>query len=203
MSDDMRSSRARPVRRRLVQLLDALERARARYAICGAMALGAHGAHRYTEDIDVLIASEDVERVLAELRPAMRELGRAPESGPPKQVRLRSRRARATAPVDIDVLVPVDAVETWALATAVRARSFGRKVDVVCPEALVVMKLRAYLSTKDTARGGQHLADAGWLLSTQRVDVAGLRTFVRSDPELAAELDRILSMPYSRDRIPK
>ena len=201
MTDDIQSDRARPVRRRFVQLVDALVRAHARYAICGAVAMGAHGFQRSTSDIDVLVAAEDIDRVLSELSRSMRELGRAPATGVPRQVRLRSKRARGPAAVDIDLLVPVDAVESWAMATAVRARAFDRKVDVASAEALVVMKLRAYLSMPDSPRGLQHRADAGRLLEEGRVDVAGLRQFVRSHPDLAAEVDRLLAAPRSRDRI--
>lgn len=201
MTDDISGKRARPVERRFAQLIDALERAKARYALCGAMAMGAHGFRRFTADIDVLVAAEDLDRVLAELSTTMRELGRAPDTGPPRQVRLRAKRARGPQAVDVDLLVPVDAVEAWALATAVRARAHGRKVDVACAEALVVMKLTAYLSMPETARGLQHRADAARLLEEGNVDVAGLRQFVRSHPELAREVDRLLSAPRSRGRL--
>jgi hypothetical protein len=201
MSEDPTTAGARPVRRRFTQLVDALERARARYAICGAVAMGAHGARRFTEDIDVLIAAEDIEAVVGALATSMRELGREPAVGPTKQVRLRSKRARTSKAVDIDLLVPVDAVEAWALATAVRARAFDRKVDVASTEALVLMKLRAYLSDPESRSGGKHRVDAMTLLQTTTIDVAIVRRFVRSDPQLASELERALAAPPPRGRL--
>jgi hypothetical protein len=200
MTDDISRGRGKPVQRRFVQLLDALEAARARYAICGAVAMGAHGAERYTKDIDVLVAAEDVEAVVRRLGGTMRELGREPAVGPVKQVRLRSKRARSADAIDVDLLVPVD-VEAWALATAVRARAFGRKVDVASPEALVVMKLRAYLSDPESASGAKHRADALTIATTVKLDREGLRAFVRSHPDLATELERVLAAPPPRGRL--
>ena len=200
MKDDPGSSRARPVERRFKQVIDALERAHARYALCGAIAMGAHGALRNTQDIDILVAAEDLERVVSNLHADLRELGREPPEGPAKQVRLRAKRARSQHGVDVDLLVPVDVVEAWALATAVRARAFGRKVDVVSAEALVIMKLRAYLSDPESRAGLKHRSDAMTLLETIPVDVSGLRRFVRSHQDLAAELERVLAAPRPRGR---
>jgi nucleotidyltransferase AbiEii toxin of type IV toxin-antitoxin system len=191
----------RPVQRRFSQLVDALERVRADYAICGAVAMGAHGFRRFTEDIDVLIAGADLEPVVAALARTMRELGREPQDGPTHQVKLRSKRATTTAGVDIDLMVPVDAVEAWALATTVRANAFDRKVDVASLEALVVMKLRAYLSDPETAGGAKHRADAFALLELGRADVAALRQLVRTDAAMAGELDRMLAAPRTRGRL--
>jgi hypothetical protein len=201
MTDDISRGRGRPVQRRFVQLLDALEAARASYAICGAVAMGAHGAERYTKDIDVLVDEKDLEAVVARLSGSMKELGREPADGPAKQIRLRSKRAKTDEAVDIDLLVPVDVVEAWALATAVRARAFGRKVDVASPEALVVMKLRAYLSDPDSPAGGKHRIDAMTIAQTVPIDRDGLRAFVRSHPDLAAELERVLAAPRPRGRL--
>jgi hypothetical protein len=200
MSDNLTSD-ARPIFPRFNQLVDALEAARARYAIIGAAAVGAHGHRRYTEDIDVLVAAEDVERVLAELAPAMRELGRTPAEGPPKQVRLRSKQATTQDAVDIDILVPVNAIEEWALATAIRGRAEGRKVDIASAEALVVMKLVAYLSQPESERGGVHRTDALALLRVAKVDVPELRRFLKDSPELLDGLERLLAAPPSTDRL--
>ena len=202
MTDDITSSRGRPIKRRFTQLLDALEKTHARYAICGAVAVGAHGAERFTKDIDVLIADVDLERAVAALARSMSEIGREPpEVGQRKQVRLRSKRAKGPQGVDIDLLVPVDAVEAWALATAVRGRAFGRKVDLVSSEALVLMKLRAYLSDPESHRAGLHRSDAITLLKLGTADVTVLRQFVRSHADLAAELERALASPAPRGRL--
>lgn len=201
MTDDISRGRGKPVQRRFVLLLDALEAARASYAICGAVAMGAHGAERYTKDIDVLIDEKHLEAVVAALAGTMKELGREPADGPAKQVRLRSKRAKTDDAVDIRLLVPVDVVEAWALATAVRARAFGRNVDVASPEALVVMKLRAYLSDPESPSGGKHRVDAMTLAQTVQLDREGLRAFVRSHPDLAAELERVLAAPRPRGRL--
>ncbi|MEK6608247.1 MAG: nucleotidyl transferase AbiEii/AbiGii toxin family protein, partial [Myxococcota bacterium] len=129
MADDPWKRRRRPVERRLAQIVDALERARARYAIAGAVALGAHGVRRFTEDIDVLVEAEAVDRLLAAARTAFREIAREPATGAPGQIRLRARKPLPREDVYIDILVPVDAAEAWALAGSVRAKALGRKVD--------------------------------------------------------------------------
>jgi hypothetical protein len=201
MTDDIKTGRARPILQRFTQVIDALEKVKARYAVCGAIALGAHGARRFTEDIDVLVADEHLEQVAAALGPALRELGREPAKGPPKQIRLRAKRARSNRAVDVDLMAPVDAVEAWALTTAVRARAFERKVDVVSAEALVLMKLRAYLSDPGSDAGLKHLSDAMKVGRTIPLDANALRTFVRSHADLAAELERVLAAPEPRGRV--
>ncbi len=201
MSDDITSNAARPVGLRFTQLVDALERAHARYAICGATAMGAHGAERFTKDIDVLVTAEDIEPVIAELAATMIELGREPADGPPKQVRLRAEGFQTDRGVDIVLMVPVDAVEAWALATPVRARAFDRKVTIASVEALVLMKLRAYLSDPLSARAGLHRSDAATLLLLGTADVPALRRFVRDDADLASELERVLAAPPPRGRL--
>lgn len=201
MAEDIKSSRSKPVRRRFSQLIDALERSKARYALCGAVAMGAHGAERFTSDIDVLIDDDSLDRALAALSGSMMELGREPPTGRPKQVKLRSRRAKTTNAVDIDLMVPVNTVEAWALSTAVRARAFDRKVDVASPEAVVLMKLSAYLSDPESQRGLLHRSDAMWLLQLGQIDLAELRRFLRGHAELAAELERVLAAPPPRGRL--
>lgn len=40
-----------------------------RYAVCGGVAVSAHGAPRSTKDLEIVVAPEDVERVLEAVRP--------------------------------------------------------------------------------------------------------------------------------------
>jgi hypothetical protein len=47
----------------------ALTAASVRYAVCGGVAVTAHGATRSTKDIDVLVAPADVGRALDAVRP--------------------------------------------------------------------------------------------------------------------------------------
>jgi nucleotidyltransferase AbiEii toxin of type IV toxin-antitoxin system len=201
MADDPTARRSRPARRRFNQIVDALEKTGARYALCGAAAVGAHGAVRFTEDLDFFVDAADIDRVLAALTNSLRELTREPPEGAPLQVRLRSKRARTRHGVDVDLMVPCDAVEAWALASSVRARAFDRKVDVVSPEALVLLKLRAAMSQPTSPAGHKHQFDALTLLQTTRIDIAGLRRFVASDAKLAAELERALAAPRPKPRI--
>lgn len=200
MADDPGQARSRPVRRRLLQLLEAAERSGARYALCGAVAMGAHGVRRFTEDIDVLVDRADVEALLAELGRSFREVGREPSEGVPAQVKLRSRRSSGSAAVDIDLLVPVDAIEAWALQTAESGDAFGRPVRLVTTQALVVMKLAAYLDDPDQPEAGRHRADAARLLRETEVSVDELRAFLADSPDLLGELELILASPPPRGR---
>jgi hypothetical protein len=200
MADDPGQLRTRPVRRRLLQLVAAVEKVSARYALCGAIAMGAHGVRRFTEDINVFVDRRDIERVLAALRRSFRELGREPAEGVPAQVRLRSRRARGPQHVDIDLLVPVDAIEDWALRNAVTADAFGREVRLISTEALVLLKLNAFVDDRDSPEVGRHRVDVARLLREASVDVDGLRVFLRSHRELLDELERILASPAPKGR---
>ena len=94
----------------------------------------------------------------------------------------------------------MDAAEARALAGAVRARAFGRRLDVVSLEALVVLKLRAFLSDPESEGGLKHRVDAIRLLRSETIDRAALRRFVASHPDLANELDRALATPPPRGR---
>ena len=52
----------------LVGLIEALGGAGLEYALCGGIAVAFHGYPRFTKDIDVLIRSQDVDRVLDVVR---------------------------------------------------------------------------------------------------------------------------------------
>jgi hypothetical protein len=52
----------------LKRLVDALRRGRLPYAVCGGIALAAHGFPRFTKDIDLLVRPSDVERILRVVR---------------------------------------------------------------------------------------------------------------------------------------
>lgn len=200
MSDDL-TGPPRPVAEALVELVEALDRIGARYAVVGAVAMAAHGVRRFTEDIDVLVARDDLERVLPAV-PRMREVGRQPARGPAFQIKLRRPAGRSRGHVDIDLMVPVDPVETWALASALRARLAGKKVDVACAEAIVLLKLRAYLGGPRTREGLKHLSDAMALLESAHIDTMSLRRMVAGDRRLSAAFERALAAPRSRGRVP-
>jgi hypothetical protein len=46
-------------------LIDALNRDRAEYGVCGGIALAIHGFPRFTKDIDILVLPQDLDRVVA------------------------------------------------------------------------------------------------------------------------------------------
>ncbi len=201
MAENITGTGPRPIVRRFNQLIDALENVGARYSICGATAMGAYGAQRFTHHIDLLVAQGDLEPVVAELAKTMRELGREPTTGDAKQVRLRSKRARTLAGVDIDLMVPVDPIEAWAISTCVRARAFERKVDVVSAEALVLMKLQAYLSNPESERGSQHRADALALLRVAKINLGDIRQFLKGSLQKLEAFEKLLRVPSSTGRL--
>ena len=197
MADDPTRRDPRPVRQRLDELIDALDVIGATSAVCGAVAMGAHGVRRFTEDIDVLIDAGDLQPLLAALS-GYDELGRQPPEGPPAQVRLRARGAGA-GEVDIDLLVPISALEQWALTTSVAGTAFGRPVRLVSVEALVVLKLQAFADNRDALVSGQHRFDIGRILEQCDVDLDAVRDFLAGHP-LLPELEAILAAPPPRGR---
>lgn len=63
----------------LVSIVKALVQAEIPYALCGGLAVAAHGHPRATKDIDLVVHADDVERIKALVRP----LGFAPPALPP------------------------------------------------------------------------------------------------------------------------
>jgi len=163
--------------------------------------MGAHGIRRFSEDVDVLVAAEDLAAVLAAASRDFREVARQPPAGDPLQVRLRPRGSRGPSAVDIDLLVPADAAEAWALATSVRGRLGGRKLDLVSLEALVVLKLRAHIDDPASEAGLKHRADAIALVRRARPDLARLRRFLVGSPETANALEEVIAAPPPRGRV--
>jgi hypothetical protein len=58
------------LKRELLGVIEALNRAKVEYALCGGMAVVLHGSPRLTRDIDLLIRRDDLERVKKALEAA-------------------------------------------------------------------------------------------------------------------------------------
>ena len=80
------------LRQELDDVIDALTTGAIEYAVCGGMALAVHGHPRFTEDLDLLIRSSDLERV----KDAVANLGFVIDTG-----WLRSGHARRDPPLPI------------------------------------------------------------------------------------------------------
>jgi hypothetical protein len=126
----------------LKQLIVALETNDIDYAICGGVALAVHGAPRATQDIDLLLRPEDIER----LRVAARACGFTLESLPMDFASgitiQRFTKLIDGQPLMLDVLFvagPLEAV--WA--GRLRAELEGATIRVVSREGLVALKLAA------------------------------------------------------------
>src|SRR5262249_45728347 len=128
------------------------------------------------------------------------ELARAPAEGVPGQVRLRSRRARGPQGVDVDLLVPVDALEDWALRTRVIRAAFGRRVRIVSAQALLLLKLRVFVEDPESPEAGQHRADASRILRGTEIDLAALDAFLVGHRALRAALRQLAKAQAPRGR---
>ena len=135
----------------LRSIAGALDAAGVRYALVGGVAVSIYATPRATEDIDVLVSSDDIEPAIAALSP----LGfRAP--GPPFAVaggRLRIARVLKVDGADllpVDLLAPVDPALMPLLADRVVHDVGGRPVAVVGLASLRVLK-RLRRSPQDMA----------------------------------------------------
>ena len=124
----------------LKQLIMELEGRGIDYALCGGVALAIHGAPRATQDIDILLRPEDIDR----LREAARARGFTLEALPmdfASGVTIqRFTKPFAGQPLMLDVLFAVGPVERpWA--TRLAAEFEGGVVRVVSREGLIALKL--------------------------------------------------------------
>ncbi len=140
----------------------ALETAGVTYAICGGVAVTIHGAVRTTKDLDLLVMSGDVERVMELARPLGYVFASLPmtfEGGTP-----RERHVRRVSKVDGDEHVMLDLIVADGALE-------GLLVDRVALELpagrLSVVSRQTLMKMKRLAGRPQDLAD---LEALERVD---------------------------------
>ncbi|MEJ7731948.1 MAG: hypothetical protein WKG00_22400 [Polyangiaceae bacterium] len=124
------------------------------YAICGGVAVTIHGATRSTKDIDLLVAREDVARVLDAVRPlgfAFAALPMTFDAGTPRERHVqRVSKVEAGQHLVLDLLI----------AEAAFAGLLEDRVEVQLPEgSLSVVTLPALLRMKRIAGRAQDVAD--------------------------------------------
>lgn len=126
----------------LKELVRALEARSIEYALCGGVALAIHGAPRATQDIDLLLRPEEIDR----MREAARACGFTLESFPMDfssgLTIQRFTKLVEGVPLMLDVLFVAGALESvWAGRQTTAFE--GGVVRVVSREGLVALKLAA------------------------------------------------------------
>ena len=127
----------------LMNVIDALEREGVEYALCGGVAVTIHGAPRFTNDIDLLIASSDVPAVLEAVRSVgfdIEALSMTFGAGTPGE-----RRLQRVSKMDSGELLTLDLVlvtsvfeDVWADREVYDVE--GRRAGVVSVAGLIKMK---------------------------------------------------------------
>ncbi len=130
----------------LMSLVQALDKAKVPYALCGGLALGVHGFPRATEDIDLLIRKRDVDKG----KKAIRHLGYILEAGPmtfgagtERETRLhRVSKAFGEDWLMLD-FIQVEPGHGEAWKTRRRYATERGRITAVSPEGLILMKKKA------------------------------------------------------------
>ncbi len=134
------------IRQELFLVIDTLQRAGIDYALCGGLAVVVHGFPRLTQDIDLLVREEDLDRA----RNALRSVGYSVESGilsfeagTPNEVRLfRVTKVEAEDHMTLDLVL--DAPHLRAVwRDRERHQVEDRMLQVVSREGLATMKRMA------------------------------------------------------------
>jgi len=129
----------------LEALVDAFDRERVDYALCGGLAVAIHGHPRATMDIDFLIEAAELARAIQVAQdagfdvPARKMLFGLREGSPREMRRVSKLDPETHALVSLDLMV-VDPgfEEVWAARIVVPWR--GREISIVSRAGLVTMK---------------------------------------------------------------
>ena len=135
-------------------IVAALRSAGVAYAVCGGVAVTAHGAPRSTKDIDILVAPEDVDRALEAVRPLGYKFLALPmtfDAGTE-----RERTVQRVSKIDGKEHLLLDLL----LANASLAGTLDDRLEVHLPEGPLAIVSRATLiRMKRLARRAQDLLD--------------------------------------------
>ena len=125
----------------LRSLIDAFDRENIDYALCGGVAMGVHGRPRATVDIDILILSDSLARVLEIAEDqgyTIRGLDMNFDAIKIRRVSKVDRVARNT--LTLDLILVTDAIRSvWE--GRVKASLEGSKLSVVSKEGLITLKM--------------------------------------------------------------
>jgi len=131
-----------------------------RYAVCGGVAVTAHGATRSTKDIDVLVAPEDVARALDAVRPLGYTFVALPmtfEAGT-----ARERHVQRVSKIEGNEHLLLDLM----LADAALAGTLDDRIEVELPEGpLAIVSRPTLIRMKRLAGRPQDIADIAKLES--------------------------------------
>ena len=131
----------------LLAVIDQLDTEGIPYALCGGIALSIHGYVRVTEDIDLLVMLEDVDRI----KDGVREIGFRVAAPKPLTFDVGTERERTIFRISkfegeehlvLDLIV-VTPFFTSVWRTRARYQWEGREIQVVSVEGLIQMKRAA------------------------------------------------------------
>lgn len=186
IEEDPLSGRPRGFAKALRDVLAALVAADVRGVIIGAGALAAHGAPRYTDDIDVLL--DDVSA-----RKLVRTLFDNGWKGPPPSRDVFFYTMESQTGVEVDVMGAVEDLYLDVIEAAVAGTFMGEQVLVPTPENYVLLKLRAAEDSPEDRL--KHMADALKLVQVRsETDLSKVRRYIGSREtdlrDVMAELDQ-------------
>jgi hypothetical protein len=125
-----------------------------RYAVCGGVAVTAHGATRSTKDIDVLVAPEDVARALDAVRPLGYTFVALPETF--EAGTERERHVQRVSKIEGNEHLLLDLM----VADAALARTLDDRVEVALPDGpLTIVSRQTLIRMKQLAGRPQDVAD--------------------------------------------
>lgn len=146
--------------------LKALNSADVPYAVIGATALAVRGFPRMTQDLDVVVVTEDAWSAIDALqRAGFRSVAPVDRASDPEAMYVMTRRG-----AEVDVLVASAEPESTVVAEAKPARVFGVSAPVATHEHLVLM----YLYSNQP----RHKGDLARLLTDSPVDLKRVQRYL-------------------------
>lgn len=168
--------------------LRALHRSGVPYAVIGATALGVRGLPRFTADLDVTVAREDVFDAIR----ALDEAGFTSESDVDEDAEPDALYVMRHGRGSVDILVASAEPESTVIAEATKASIFGVTAPVATLEHLVLM----YLYSNQP----RHLGDLARIVVETKVD---LRAVERYLADVHPEMLRVLAERVDAARNPQ
>ncbi len=150
------------LRETLEKAAKALQSKNIPFALIGGFALGSHGIHRATQDVDFLVAGEHKE----EAKQSLLEIGF-------KVVYQSNEVLQLEGPGYLDILFANRPLSLEMLSQAVDSSISG--IKVVSPEGIIGLKIQAYMNDED--RKLQDLADIQNLINLDQIDLANVKKY--------------------------